>query len=1624
MMSPIRSSYWPLISAIVLSLVAIPATAQTCTDSAVPGTLIGFTPLPGDLTRPNSCNLLPCYKPEKAEGPVVDVDPSCDALSGACPVRARVSLDFPGNSQMPTNTHVRVYWFGQGSSPVDDCLPPPFGSCSPISVCGPLGAEIVVDKGETWIQRGVSCADIASGAYQQQSFSVGAYACQTPSGECTKRLDVSGIELPPPPDLWEILECEPPPPPCEECECSIGGGSSGGGSSGGGSSGGGGSGGGGSAGGGPPAMGAPGSGPGAFLTYKGRGTGHPGYPGAAIWNQTMGRYWSHDYALRIVLDPDDGTDDHVWLLTETAGFHEFEGLAGGVYQTNRPSDERRRLSRTASGWELRELASTIHTFGSDGRWLRTEDTNGNAKVATYAGGRLTSVSLPTGRNETFSYHPDGKLASITEVGVAGAASRTWHYSWSGLDLVRIDRPDGTAWAFRYDDPRLPGFMTRMTLVGTDGSERIESAWEYDFRGNVVHAWRGDASFTGPAAVGKYTFAYDNPYRPTVTAVTDPLAVVTVYEVGRDPGGVKPRIESISGSCGSCGVGPNTRLHYDDPGNPLRATRVIDADGTATLFAYDGNGQMTSRTEVVGTDLERTTTWQYDASFSDQLRALGRTSTTAGGERRSAWVLDGAGRATSRIDTGMEAGNAFELVTGFSYNSAGEVETIDPPGFGQNDMLRYTYDPSRGNLLPATRIDPLVGTTVFGLDPFNRMASTTDPNGLVTETAYDALDRPIRRTLKGAVPADDLTTTTTYTVFGDPHRTTLPEGNVIERGYDSAGRLISVERKPDAATPGERLVFTRNGAGQAVREEHQRWTGSAWVAETFVERVFSSRCQVDRVIHADGNVTELSYDCENRLERMWDANHPSNGQLNPPSRTYAYDDLGRVTTVTEPWGGAGGGSVVFHYGFDVQDHLVRAVDGNGTVTTYEYSDRDLLTREVSEVSGTTTYSYNEHGELVGTTDARGIVSTRQVDALDRTIAADYPGTDLDVDYVWDDPAAAFSRGRLSAIIRGGERIDYAYDRFGRAIRDGALAYAYDDNGNRVGIVYPGGLQAIYSYDFADRPASLTLDDGGGTLLPIVTAAAYRAAGPLARLDLANGLVEQREHDLRYFPSAVTVPGVLDWRYTTDAMGNVTAIDDTETGGQRVFTRQDHQYYLRSAAGPWGQLSWTYDRHGNRLTEVRDGITTNFVYAPNAAGGSSPSLIEIADATSSQRLAYDAAGLLSSISRERDRTRSTYGQDRRLATLRSDGLDTAAVTDFVYDGRNFLARATASPTSASAAWSTRATYSSDGLLHRRSYEQPRLPESPRDTPKVDGEDVVLYFSGRPVAQHSFRREESVAGAVSTSIQLVFLTSDALGTPILATDASGTPLWSGGFEPFGNDYADAGAANIFLRLPGQWQDPTWAEIGTRPGLHYNVHRWYDSSTGRYERPDPIHTLLEGPLNNPGSYLLQQMPYGYAAMRPLVLADPLGLTLEEGLCVLKWSIVGGLLGSIGGAGIGCVAAGGAGTLVAPGVGTVGGCAGGAATGAVVGGLAGLLGGAIAGTLACVECPVEMSKKKGKWTCTSSCHVKNFSGVPGAPAMVTAAGSGPTRGSACQVAISAAQQLSPLGTHTRHCRCPRCWRR
>jgi RHS repeat-associated protein len=1515
---------------------------------------------PPELNCPPFVDLAACYPPID-QGVVWVAEPECDPETEECEINVGVSLLFPGNHLNDPS----IVGFNYSFATI--LLKDAEGNA--VGGCGSPGAAILDDKGVFSWNFASMCT------YENQVFEVEARSCPCVGDLCPLCEETTTLSL----DLAESPLCqngsEPQPPMTEGSECSAT-----------------------PAGGAEvfgngltitPAQGSPPNNP--ALTYRAGGAGHLGLPGSDDWTETLGLYWSHEAAQRIVPDPDES---HVWLITEFGSYREFSDLVGGVYGTNSPSDEFRELSWTGAGWELHDLDGTVIHFNEQGFWTQTVDRNGNATVATYADGRLTKIDFPDKRTEIFSYHANGKLAKIEELGIDGESERDWMYTWEDDLLTRIDRPDDTAWELFYNDPDLEGFMTRMDLVGSDGtSRRVERGWEFDDLGNVTGTWRGptltdatgdhpDLDEIGEDAVDVWSYSFDDPLQPELTTVTDPLGNVAEYEIEWIDDG-KPRLTKITGDCPSCGLDPNIRFEYD-PAHPLLPSAIIDGEGNRTELFYDDHGQLEMRDEAVDDmEVRRQTMWTYDPIFYSFPTLVQQVSVGEAAYRETEMAYDpDTGDLDWREIRGYEStwpldDGHFELRTDFTYNVFGQVATIDPPGFDGTDVTSFVYDEAeRGGLVPLSRTDPIIGTTTFDYDVFNRRVMVTDPNEVQTETVYDELDRVTHVIQRSATvaPGDpiveaDLVTQHCYSEFGDLFRTILPRGNVLEYGYDSAGRLTSIERKAELATtddcdtvlgPGERTVYMLDPAGNRIAEELQRWDPGVvdWVTESETGFEYSTRCQLDKILHPEGRMTEYAYDCNGNLEQTWDANHPRGDFPSDPSQAYEYDALDRLITIEQPWAGSGGNRAITTYDYDLQDHLIRVTDAEGNVTDYEYSDRDLLTEQVSPVSGTTTYTYNPHGELFQEIDARGVVVGRVIDALDRVTMVDYPDDTLDTDYDYDTAgscAVTFPLGRLSSITRSGRSIDYCYDRFGRVTQDGALGYAYDENGNRTRIGYPDEVTAVYTHDFADRQATLTVDDGVEPSRSIVTGSTYEPSGPLASLDLGNGLVETREFDQRYFPDSIAVSGgELDrsWLYETDFVGNIEQIrvegicgedlllegetltgtetletcgeivagnsltiaggaDITFRAGDRIvldngftveegavfraeidpsisgdsfltYGYQDWQYFLESATGPWGDLAWTYDKIGNRLTEERNEETDVYHYHKNTAAppGNTPILDFIAVAGSGNRqYNYGDAGHLEEVEAGANVIDFTSDDAGRLSGI--ERISEHSVSH-AYDGRSFLSRIEKPLGGTDVGW-LEPVYSSEGLVHRLTrQESPSTPEQAFH---------LFYFAGRLVAQ--------LALEDGGNPSWTFYTTDHLGTPLLATDVTGAENWSGPFEPFGEDplkgTPDGALANdVLLRFPGQWEDSIWQEATEGVPLYYNVHRWYEHKTGRYSRTDPILKIAPVRPDIPLPFDV----YLYAANNPAFYFDPLGLQLEAPTSCCQcpeqiWDYKGGSVGA-----------------------------------------------------------------------------------------------------------------------------------
>ena len=146
------------------------------------------------------------------------------------------------------------------------------------------------------------------------------------------------------------------------------------------------------------------------------------------------------------------------------------------------------------------------------------------------------------------------------------------------------------------------------------------------------------------------------------------------------------------------------------------------------------------------------------------------------------------------------------------------------------------------------------------------------------------------------------------------------------------------------------------------------------------------------------------------------------------------------------------------------------------------------------------------------------------------------------------------------------------------------------------------------------------------------------------------------------------------------------------------------------------------------------------------------------------------------------------------------------------------------------------------------------------------------------------------------LLYVQADHLDRPVLMTDADGTVVWRVSYDPFGAVAEIVGPASLDLRFPGQW-------FQLESGLHYNWHRHYDPSTGRYTAPDPLGLhqapqppasvsggsqegfqswlqqlgMASGPIPVPadGTRVLRDgpSPYAYAGADPLQQTDLKGL-------------------------------------------------------------------------------------------------------------------------------------------------------
>jgi RHS repeat-associated protein len=427
------------------------------------------------------------------------------------------------------------------------------------------------------------------------------------------------------------------------------------------------------------------------------------------------------------------------------------------------------------------------------------------------------------------------------------------------------------------------------------------------------------------------------------------------------------------------------------------------------------------------------------------------------------------------------------------------------------------------------------------------------------------------------------------------------------------------------------------------------------------------------------------------------------------------------------------------------------------------------------------------------------------------------------------------GRLVAAANEDIRLAFEYDELGNLLVEQAgeriTRNAFDAAGRRVGRTTPSGHLTQWAFDEIGAPTLMSTPAGG-------LAFEHDAAGRETARHLSPYTSIVRSWD----PSH-RLTGAVVWHRP-------------ESGEYGVV--QAHGYRYRGDGMP---VAHTDALRGDRSFELDPLGRITAATSPNRG----------------ERYSYDAAGNIASRTVGGDddadgpreyqglrviragRIHYSYDEDGRLiSAVRRTLSGGQRVWRYTWDGFDRLVGV---QTPDGARW----RYRYDPLGRRIAKQQ--LADDGTVLSEVlfawDGtrlaEQITVTADG-PVEIYSWDylpgTDEVAAQSVATETDRRFyaIVTDLVGTPTELLTDGGQVAWQSAHDVWGNPWGGPPSqVQCPLRFPGQYHDP-------ETGLHYNLSRYYDPTSGHYATPDPLG--------------LEPSPHHRAYVpNPLVWIDPLGL-------------------------------------------------------------------------------------------------------------------------------------------------------
>ena len=829
------------------------------------------------------------------------------------------------------------------------------------------------------------------------------------------------------------------------------------------------------------------------------------------------------------------------------------------------------LVQSGSTWILSDKDDTVETYSAI-----------NSSEAI-----LNSIKARNGYTQTLTYNSSNALTSVTD-----SYNRSLGFTYQNGFLQTVTTPDGLTLSYSYA-PSGPG--TVLTSVAYSTSSVTSQSYLYenaallfaltgitDEDGNRFATWTYDT--TGRALTSQHSNGADLTtvvYNDTDNSrtVTNALGVTGTYTFTTLQG--VPKLTQISRAATSSTAASTETLTYDSNGYLASKT---DWNGNETTFVNNSHGLPTTINEAVSASVARTTTIAYDSTWVHLPEAV----TTPG--LTTSFTYDGNGEVLTKTLTDT-------TTTTIPYSTAGQTRT---------------WTNTWSNALLASIKTPNGNITKYGYDSSGALTSTTDPKGYVTnitshtggglpETIVDpnavttTLTYSPRLWLTGSTvsgTSGTYVTTWTYDAAGNLIQTILPDNSYLANTFDAAHRLIKVT---DAL--GNYTSYTLDAMGDRTQTSIYANSGatSTWQRTDTFDAL--GRLLVDT--QGAGQTTTKTYDPNGNVLTVTDGlSH---------SRTMTYDALNRLSASTDPNSG------VTTPTYDAHNRIVSVKDANANVTSYIRNGFGDVIQQTSPDSGMTVFQYDADGNLIKEIDALGIVTSQTFDALDRVLTTAYPtDTTENVAYTYDQTGtgSSFGIGRLTSVTDGAGSLTRAYEERGSLLTETRVngkttlttGYTYDGANRVASMTYPDSTLVNYQYDAAGYVSTVTAKPAGATSTTTIANIHHQPFGPMNAVTYGNGIAETWAYDNSYRPTSITdtlsSANVQALTYAYDNTNNVKSIADAVNAANSQMLTYDPTNRLitaTSGTGGYGGFSWTYDKVGNRLTQVGGSTTVTYAYA---------------------------------------------------------------------------------------------------------------------------------------------------------------------------------------------------------------------------------------------------------------------------------------------------------------------------------------------------------------------------------------------------------------------------------------------